>query len=170
MVNQFHYLNNRTPFLDAMFLKEMLKTRLAGVYSDFFENNPLNRFKGQVVYAHFMRKTYPAYNEILTDKGYRPKDLLSLTGKFYITKSYLKKKLRNRNTEVDPNNVNDSFAYNKTFYQQQPIDPGIFNVKKIKDSFESNQDTHDFLIAISQSWFLNRLLEPSQPKISFSFQ
>jgi len=169
MVNQFHYMNNRTPFLDIQFLKQLLHTRLAGVYSDFFENNPFNRFKGQVLYAHFMRKAYPGYNEILTDKGYRPKDLLSPAGKFYITKSYIKKKLKSPGTEVDPNSVRDAFAYNRSFHQQQHVDPGVFNVRRFKNSLESNQDTHDFLIALSQSWFFNRLLEPNRIKSKFLF-
>jgi len=170
MSNQFYYMNNRTPFLDIQFLKEIFKTGLAGVYSDFFENNPLKRFKGQVLYAHLIRKTYPAYNKVVTEKGYRPEDLLSFTGKLKITKSFLNKKLGTSVREVDPNNVADAFGYNKNFFQQQAICPAIFNVKKFKDSFQSNQDTHDFLIAISQSWFFNKFFEPTRPKINFSFQ
>ena len=170
MVNQFHYMNNRTPFLDIQFLKELLQTRLAGVYSDFFEKNPFNRFKGQVLYAHLIRKAYPAYNEILTDKGYRPKDLFSPVGKFYIAKNYFRKKLMNPGTESDPNSVRDAFVYNRSFHQQQPVDPAIFNVKKFKESLESKQGTHDFLIALSQSWFFNSRLEPNQVKSKACFQ
>ena len=51
MVNQFQYLNNRTPFLDTQFLKGIFTTGLAGLYADYFENNPVKRFKGQVLYA-----------------------------------------------------------------------------------------------------------------------
>ena len=116
-----------------------------------------------------MRKAYPGYNELLTDKGYRPKDLLSPAGKFYITKSFIKKKLKTPGTEVDPNSVRDAFAYNRSFHQQQHVDPGIFNVKRFKNSLESTQDTHDFLIALSQSWFFNCLLEPNRMKSKFLF-
>ena len=169
MVNQFQYLNNRTPYLDTKFLKEILKTGLAGVYSNFFENNPLKRFKGQVLYAHFIRKTYPAFNDILTDKGYRPIDLLSLMGKLYITNNFLKKKLRAPSLELDPNNVSGAFAYNRISYKEQPIDPAIFNVNRFKNSFDSNLDTHDFLIAISQSCFLNSLSGQRKSKINACF-
>lgn len=170
MVNQFHYINNRTPFLDCQFLKEILKTSLAGVYSDFFENNPLKRYKGQVLYAHFIRKTFPAFNEILSDKGYKPKDLLSLNGKFYITKGYIKKRLRNSKDESDPNSVDAAFAYNKSFFEKQPISPEIFNVSSFDKAFKMGYPTHEFLIALSQSWFLNSSQEPNKMKIIYSVQ
>jgi hypothetical protein len=165
MSNQFHYMNNRTPFLDTVFLKGLLGTGLAGVYSDFLEKNPISRFKGQVLYAHLIRSTYPHYNKILTDKGYRPQDLLTLTGKLRITRSYLSKKLGISKSGGDPNSVGGAFTYNKAFFQRQPIDPGIFNIKKFESFFESNQATHDFLISLSQSWFLNRLSETSAVKM-----
>jgi hypothetical protein len=170
MVNQFYYLSNRTPFLDVTFLKEILKTGLAGVHSDFFENNPVRRFKGQVLYAHIIKKAFPAFNTILSDKGYRPKDLLSWWGKFLITKSYLKKRIDSSQLEIDPNSVDKVFAHNKAYFQQQLIDPAIFNVKRFNTSFASNLDSHDFLIAASQSWFYNRLQEAGRSKSNFSFQ
>ena len=166
MSNQSYYVNNRTPFLDTPFLKEIFKTGLAGVYSEFFEDNPLKRFKGQVLYAHFIRKTYPAFNEVMTEKGYRPKDLLSLAGKFHITKHYLRKKLRTIVGEDDPNKVGDAFAYNRKFYQRQAISHDIFNVNKFKECFNTNPGTHDFLIAVSQSLFFNRIFEPGRPEMS----
>jgi asparagine synthase (glutamine-hydrolysing) len=169
MVNQFHYLSNRTPFLDVPFLKEILKTGLAGVHSDFFENNPVKRFKGQVLYAHIIKKAFPAFNTVLSDKGYRPKDLLSFFGKIFITKSYLKKKLASQLNEIDPNSVDKAFAHNKAYFQKQDIDLAIFNAKKFKTSFASNLDSHDFLIALSQSWFHNRLQETSRLKSNLSF-
>ena len=90
MVNQFKYLKNRTPFLDIDFLKAIFKTGLAGIHSDFFEHNPLKRYKGQVLYAHIIRKAYPQFGKMMTDKGYKPDDLLNFLGKFNIAKGYLK--------------------------------------------------------------------------------
>lgn len=169
MVNQFKYLNNRTPFLDSKFLRAILKTGLAGVHSNFFENNPVKRFKGQVLYAHFIRKTNPVFNDILTDKGYRPIDLLSLPGKLLITNNFLKKRLKTPDQDFDPNNVSGAFACNRVFFQEQFVDPGIFNVGRFKNSFESKLDTHDFLIAISQSYFLNSLSGKSKSKMEACF-
>ncbi|NMC61443.1 MAG: hypothetical protein GYA51_18980, partial [Candidatus Methanofastidiosa archaeon] len=81
LVNQFYYLKNRTPFLDIDFLSAILSTRYAGVYSRYFEHNPLNRYKGQVLYASIINNTFPLLGDIKTDKGYKPNDLMSLFGK-----------------------------------------------------------------------------------------
>ncbi len=169
MVNQFRYLNNRTPFLDIPFLKAILKTGVAGVNSNFFENNPVKRFKGQVLYAYIIRKAYPEFNDVITDKGYRPKDLLTQTGKFLITRSFLKKKLGLSRPADDPNSVDEAFAYNRSYYQQQHIDPGVFNVNKFRNSFLSNRATHDFLISISQSYYLNQLVNPAYEDRALAF-
>ena len=91
MVNQFRYLKNRTPFLDIDFLKAILKTEFAGIHSDFFEKNPLKRYKGQVLYAHIIKKAYPDFGKMMTDKGYKPDDLINFFGKVNIAKGYLKK-------------------------------------------------------------------------------
>ena len=91
MVNQFGYINNRTPFLDIDFMKAVFKTGLAGIHSGFFEHNPIKRYKGQVLYAHIMRQTYPPFGRMMTDKGYRPDDLLSFAGNFKIFNGYVKK-------------------------------------------------------------------------------
>lgn len=157
MVNQFRYLNNRTPFLDSVFLKEILKTGLAGVYSGFRERNPLKRFKGQVLYAHIIQKTFPKFSDIPTTKGYCPADLLSVKGKLQITLEFFRKKFKNQSNDIDPNSVEDAFAYNNSFFQKQPIDNTIFNTSRFADAFKSNQRSHDFLIALSQSTFINSL-------------
>jgi asparagine synthase (glutamine-hydrolysing) len=157
MVNQFKYLNNRTPFLDSVFLKEILKTGLAGVYSDFRERNPVKRFKGQVLYAHIIQKTFPAFSGILTNKGYCPEDLLSLKGKLHITMEFLRKKLNKENNSIDPNSVDDAFSYNQSFFQKQPIDNTLFNTCRFSDAFNSKKQSHDFLLALSQSWYINSL-------------
>ena len=41
MVNQYIHLKNRTPFLDAEFMKIILGTGYAGVYSNFLRRTPL---------------------------------------------------------------------------------------------------------------------------------
>jgi len=61
IINQFKYIKNRTPFLDMAFLKAILRTELAGIHSEFFEHNPVKRYKGQILYAHIINKTYPPY-------------------------------------------------------------------------------------------------------------
>jgi len=156
MVNQYEYLNNRTPFLDTIFLKEILKTGLAGVYSDFFENNPLKRFKGQLLYAYFIKKTYPGFSDIITDKGYCPGDLLTFRGKLNITKSYLRKKIENKESRIDPYGLLDSYQKNLSFFKSVKIDRTLFCEKGFTKALDSGKFRDDFSIALSQAFYSNR--------------
>ncbi len=83
MTVQFSYLKNRTPFL-IWILSGITGTGSAGIHSDFFEHNPVRRYKGQVLYANIIHKAFPLFGQIPTDKGYRPDDLLSLSGRIRI--------------------------------------------------------------------------------------
>jgi asparagine synthetase B (glutamine-hydrolysing) len=155
MVNQFYFLSNRTPFLDIDFLKGILGTNLAGVHSDFFTNNALKRFKGQVLYAHIIKKTYPDFGKILTDKGYAPIDLLSYAGKLRIAESFLFKKIKQRKRpELDPYAVNLSFKANKFFWEKLDIDPVIFNASWVNKSVNGTYKKDDSMfIMMSQAYF-----------------
>lgn len=62
----------RTPFLDIDFVIELLKTELAGVYSDFMTENPLKRYRGQVFYSEVIKKTCKQLFWMKTGKGYPP--------------------------------------------------------------------------------------------------
>ncbi len=132
MVNQFRYIKNRTPFLDIEFLKSIFKTELAGIHSDFFEHNPLKRYKGQVLYAHIIRKVYPKFGKILTDKGYSPDDLISPQGKLNIAKGYLKKITKRTPPDYDPHAVDKAWEYNKDFWLKIPRSGDLFNLKTIE--------------------------------------
>lgn len=69
---QMNYINVRTPYTDLYFFKELLKTNLAGVYSDFLTENPYKRFKGQLLYAEAIRRTQKKLYWSKTGKGYPP--------------------------------------------------------------------------------------------------
>jgi len=69
---QMNYINVRTPYTDIKFFKELLKTNLAGIYSDFFTENPYKRFKGQLFYAEVIRQTQKKLYWSKTGKGYPP--------------------------------------------------------------------------------------------------
>jgi asparagine synthetase B (glutamine-hydrolysing) len=157
MVNQFEYLNNRTPFLDSIFLKEILKTGLAGVYSEFFENNPLKRFKGQLLYAYFIEKTYPGFSKIVTDKGYCPEDLLTLRGKFKITRGYLQKKFGNKESQNDPYGLLDSYHHNLSFLKSIEVDGNLFRKEKFAKTIETGNYSDDFSIALSQAYYFKSI-------------
>jgi len=130
MVNQFGHIKNRTPFLDLSFLKAIFASRLAGVHSDFFEHNPLKRYKGQVLYAHIIRKAFPPLGKILTDKGYRPDDLLSFGGRFSIVANYARKKLRRQQAEIDPYAVRESWDYNRITWMGVKVPEQFFRLSR----------------------------------------
>lgn len=132
MVNQFRYIKNRTPFLDIGFLKEIFKTELAGIHSDFFEHNPFKRYKGQVLYAHIIKKAYPEFGKMITDKGYKPNDLLHLPGNFNIAKGYLNKIIRKSTSEFDPYAVGRAWEYNKNVWKGSRISENLFNSNKME--------------------------------------
>ncbi len=96
IVAQSKYLNVRTPFINFEFIKELLKTELAGVNNPFFVENPVKRLKGQILYAEIIRRTSDIIYNQATGKGYKPKDLLTLLGKFTIANSFLRKRLQRK--------------------------------------------------------------------------
>jgi asparagine synthase (glutamine-hydrolysing) len=131
IVNQFYHLSNRTPFLDIDFIRAIMQTRLAGVNSRFFEDNPLKRFKGHMLYSTIIRKAYPLLGEATTDKGHRPDDLATLWGKINILKGYLRKKAISRPVFTDPNSVSACFIHNREHFSRIKISPELFNSDRI---------------------------------------
>lgn len=89
-------LFNRSPFLDFEFVKELLKTGIAGVNSDYMEKNPLKRYKGQILYAHIINKTYPALGKFQSDKEYKPVHFLSPAGNVKIFTNYFMRVIWNQ--------------------------------------------------------------------------
>ena len=128
IVNQAPYVTNRTPFLDPVFVRELLGTGLAGIHSDFFENNPLKRFKGQALYAAIIREAAPMLGRFPTVKGYRPDDLLSLPGNLRIAVSRMRKKKRFSGAQADPLGVMAAWANNSNFYGELNIDGSVFDI------------------------------------------
>ncbi len=156
MVNQYKYLINRTPFLDFDFLKRVLETEMAGVYSDFFTHNPFKRFKGQILYAHIIQKTHPNFLVEMTDKGYRPNDLLSIYGNMKIGFTYLNKKkpFKRKQIEKDPYSVTTAFKQNKDFWHNIEFNTDLFKIKKFTNSFNESMNNKDtFYIALSQTYW-----------------
>lgn len=150
---QFQLLKNRTPFLDIDFLKVLMTSEYAGVYSDFFTHNPVKRFKGQVVYANVIKQTYPLFLSLMTDKGYKPADILSFKGKIKIIFAFIKKKIVNVKQRItDPFAVKKSFNYNVSYWKKISIDTDVFNEKAFEDNPDGSNNYH---IALSQVWWYN---------------
>lgn len=136
MVNQFAYLKNRTPYLDIDFLTTVLVTELAGIHSSFFEDNPLKRYRGQVFYAHAIRKAFPAYGKLMTDKGYKPDDLISCPGNAGVAITFLKKVIRKKSVSEDPNNVAGAWEANRKYWTSLPVSEEYFNKEVVKSGLD----------------------------------
>ena len=123
VVMQLNYVTNRSPFIDFEFIKEVLKTRNAGAYSNLNETNPFLRYHGQTLYSHIIKKSYDKLLFNKLDKGYKPKDFLTNYGRIMILRGYLEKKIKYRNARRNP-------GYSDIYYLE--------NLKKIYDSFKSS--------------------------------
>ena len=91
--SQLRYINVRSPFLDFNFVKRLFETEFAGVYNDFYTENPIKRFKGQLLYALILNKTSKVISKQKTGKGYKPRDLLTITGNLKLIYPFLTKRL-----------------------------------------------------------------------------
>lgn len=88
---QRNHLRSRSPYLNFTFIEALLKTEIAGANSAFKETNPFKRYHGQVLYAHILKKTFPKLLDLPLDRGYKPRDFLTLCGPLNIAIGYLKK-------------------------------------------------------------------------------
>ncbi len=71
-----------------------------------------------MLYAHIIRNAYPEFGKMLTDKGYRPDDLINPLGKLNIAKGYIKKVIRKSSPDFDPYAVSKAWEYNKDFWRE----------------------------------------------------
>lgn len=90
---QRQFLNHRAPFLSFRFIEVLLKTGMAGVYSEYRENNPFNRYHGQVLYAHILKRTAPGWLDLPLDRGYKPRYFLTPAGPIQIALGFTIRKL-----------------------------------------------------------------------------
>lgn len=161
---QNNYLYNRTPFLDFSFIKELYKTDLGGAYNNFFENNLVKRFKGQVFYAYLIQKTSDLLYKMPTGKGYRPKDILTLSGKMNLLLGVIKKKMLKADQLLDPFAVNQAYLRNKHFYFNKKNIPNLFdfeNTEKLSPNISTNTLYH----ALSLNYYINYLNDQEYEKI-----
>ncbi len=152
---QFSRLISRSPYLDVHFFKELLKTNLSGVYSKFYEQNPVKRFKGQVFYAEIIKQFSDEMLRLKTGKGYSPKDLISMSGKGYLVKNYLKKKIIRSSKDQDDFGVEECFRSNENFLFEIPVNGDYFLDISTLDI--SDLDLNDKINFHSLNYLINNL-------------
>lgn len=77
LVMQSHFLNNRTPYLNLHFFRQLNRTIWSGIHSRLFEKQKSKRMKGQMFYATFIKQADPGLFYLNTNKGYSPADVLT---------------------------------------------------------------------------------------------
>lgn len=166
IVPQLHYAPVRAPFLDFVFIKELLQTGLAGANNEFFTHNPVKRAKGQMLYAHIIRQNHAPLLREYNDKGYRPGALLSPLGKFSIGWGWAKKRLKRRFLPADYDNLRILSAMNKYRPFFESLDLHDYLIKdKIREMLADTSWQHDIrqrdnlLRSLSLAWYVNQDLK-----------
>ena len=127
IVNQVPFVSHRAPFLCFSFIEKVLKTGFAGANSEFMEANPLKRIQGQILHASIIQKTNPALLDFRLDRGYSPKDLLTVTGNAKIIFAYLNKIRSGKRQHAGPGYLTLSVSENMHHFQDLDFDDNIFN-------------------------------------------
>lgn len=152
-------LNNRSPFLCFRFIQELLKTEIAGANSKFQESNPINRYHGQVLYAHILKKTYPQLNEMNLDRGYKPKDFLTTFGIAKIVLGQVKRKYITKRNTVIPSYANSILDSNVNNFKSIKLESDIFNTPYFETMNKGSwrTDQRNYLNMNSAAYYLSSL-------------
>ena len=78
------YVTTYFPYFDFDLVGLIYRTPWAGMYNGFLGNSKFKRRKGQLLYAHIIRKYKPVLGRIKLDRGYSSNDLLLLFPVNYI--------------------------------------------------------------------------------------
>ncbi len=136
---QMQYIKVRTPFLDYVFIKELLKTQYAGVNNDFFTENPLKRMKGQYLYTDIIKKTNKKIYHQKTGKGYRPKDVRESIYIYKIILPFISKRLRRKikTPNLDNLGIISGVLANKSEIKQLISKTSYFDSSKLLTNLEN---------------------------------
>jgi hypothetical protein len=70
------FVTTRVPYFDNDLVDLIYRSQFAGMYNGFLGRSKFKRRKGQLLYAHLIKKYKPELGSILLDRGYTPNDLL----------------------------------------------------------------------------------------------
>ncbi len=156
---QHQILNHRAPFLSFGFIEELLKTEIAGANSNFRETNPLKRYRGQVLYAHILKKTYPQLLYEMLDRKYKPIDFLKPTGFINIMKGYIIKNYIKKLDKDTPSYSTLCIQRNLPKIKAMVVDKRVFNNNYLDNQINEGwkNDQMHFINAISSVIYYNIL-------------
>ncbi|MFH0866727.1 MAG: hypothetical protein V1904_11065 [Bacteroidota bacterium] len=157
---QSHFIMNRTPFIDFDFFKAIQNTRFSGAYSRFLEHNPMYRFKGQLLYAHILKKTNPELYRMMTGKGYRPRDLISAIGKLRLVHAHAAKKIGRASYDSDPLCATRAFKCYREEFSKWINNSFIVNRKNLsEDMHDDESENYGLKIVLSNLYYLSEIMK-----------
>ncbi len=160
---QRNYFKHRAPFLSFGFIKELLQTEIAGANSNFKETSPFKRYRGQVLYAHIIKKTAPELLNFKLDKEYRPVDFLSPFGSLNIAFGYTAKKIKYGKPKMVANYSRKNMIQNAENISNVSLTEELFNKAHFNHQLEqiSSTDimhfTNNLSAALYQKYLTNDL-------------
>ena len=161
---QMKYIKVRTPYIDFDFFKAIIKTELSGAYSDFLTENPLKRFKGQVLYADIIKRTNKDIYNMKTGKGYAPNIIREPILRPLLLLSFIKKRIRKKIKQTNLDNLGitsgvkcnyDSLICKKNFSQFE--DKSLLKDLKNLNPFTNEAKRDVILMTVSLLIFKNEI-------------
>jgi len=161
IVSQMKYIKVRSPYIDFVFIENILKTKLAGIYNDFFTDNPMKRYKGQLFYAKVLQKTHKLLFRGITGKGYCPSDLLSVRGYSNIIFCYLRKKVKKKFNPPIVDNLKIVSGIQQHYNKFDKTENDFYDIELTKGLYREGNwlnKRDKFVETISYNHFVNKLL------------
>jgi len=162
---QMKYINVRTPYIDFDFFKKLLKTELAGAYSDFLTENPLKRYKGQILYTDIIKKTNQQIYHLKTGKGYAPRIVRETLLRPLLFVPFFTKRIKRKTTKTNLDNLGIISGIKLFLSENDNLsDAELFNSKIVKDNLArlspyTSEKDRDLLLKILSFSYLRKMIQ-----------
>ena len=158
------YVNTRIPYFDSDIVDLIYKTTWAGMYNGFLGKSKFKRRKGQLLYAHVIKKYLPKLGDLILDRGYTSNDLIlpfpfnyiKIAKGVYFAKKYMKKHNGNDTFKTEEWSVD---SINEIIDELQNNIPKSINFKFFKKNIdEMNSGLYlTFRHFVSLSYYLKSI-------------
>jgi len=109
------YVTTRFPYWDFDLVEFLYKTPFVGLYNGALRQSPRGRRKAQSLYARLIKKYRPELGNVVTDRGYKPNDLLAPFFYIRVLPSYVRAKCK---TRYATNDTFDSERWTEIIFSQ----------------------------------------------------
>ena len=139
---QMKYINVRAPYVDFDFFKKVIKSEFSGAYSDFLTENPIKRFKGQILYADIIRKTNKKLYWTRTGRGYAPVVIRAPILRPFLILPFVLNRIKKRYIPTDFDNLGIISGIKYNFKNLSiPEENDFINISHLKTSFDKLNNT-----------------------------